>query len=160
MSSCGETVVGEIHRAVGADVALDAGEQRDAFEPLVELSDRARMLERAMLVEPVGHRERLAVIGDGDVLQSPAARAARAIVSTSARPSVAVRVHVEVAAEIGTLDQPRQRSGLGRLDLAAVLPQFRRHERQPQRGIDVPSSSSPATRDVVVERGTARTRSA
>ena len=29
----GEAVIGQVHRAVGADVALDAGEQRDALEP-------------------------------------------------------------------------------------------------------------------------------
>ena len=63
----GEAVVGEIHRAVGPDVALDPGEHGDALEPSVQLADAAGVFERAPLVEPVGHGERLAVIGDGDV---------------------------------------------------------------------------------------------
>ena len=48
MSSCREAVVGEIHRAVGPDVALDAGEQRDAVEPSVRArGSRARARARA-----------------------------------------------------------------------------------------------------------------
>jgi hypothetical protein len=85
----GEAVVGQVHRAVGQDVALDAGEQRDAFEALADLADMRRVLERRRFVEAAGHRQRLAVIGDGDVLQARAF-AASAIVSMSLRPSVLV----------------------------------------------------------------------
>ena len=98
-----------------------------------------------MLVEPVGHRERLAVIGDRDVLQARRVRRARHRLDIGAAVGLG-GVHVQVAAQIGVLDQARQRAGLGRLDLAAVLAQLGRHEGQPERRVD-PASSSPATRD-------------
>ena len=62
-----EAVVGEIHRPVGPDVALDARQYRHALEAAVQAADRARVFERARLVEAVRHRERLTVVGDRDV---------------------------------------------------------------------------------------------
>ena len=49
----GQAVVGEVHRAVGADVALDAGEQREAVEPLADLANRAGVRERAASSRPL-----------------------------------------------------------------------------------------------------------
>ena len=45
-----------------------------------ERADARRVRERAALVEAVGHRQRLAVVGDGDVADGPRACAAAAIV--------------------------------------------------------------------------------
>ena len=64
-----------------------------------ERADRARVLERPRLVEAVGHRERLAVIGDGDVLEPGVARRARHRLGVGAAVGRG-RVHVEVAAQI------------------------------------------------------------
>ena len=72
-----EAVVGEIERAVGEDVALDAGQQRQPLEAAVQGADARGVLERAALVEPVGHRQRLAVVGDGDVLVAEPVRRPR-----------------------------------------------------------------------------------
>ena len=90
MSSCARQSSARSMRAVGADVALDARQQRDAVEPsAVERAHRAGMRERARLVEAVGHRQRLAVIGDRDVFEPGVARGQRHG-STSSLPSVAV----------------------------------------------------------------------
>ena len=56
----GEAVVRQIERAVGLDVALDAGEQPDAEALRVDRANARRMLERAPFVQPVRHRQRLA----------------------------------------------------------------------------------------------------
>ena len=66
----------------------------------------------------------------------PASRAARAIVHGVGAAVGGRRVHVQVAAQVLERDQPRQRAGLGRLDLAAILAQFRRDERQAERLVD------------------------
>ena len=69
---------------------------------------RSALRQRARLVEAVGHRQRLRVVGDGDVLE--AARLARP--RPSSRGSRAVRlgrVHVQVAAQVRRVDQRRQR---------------------------------------------------
>ena len=110
---------------------------REAVEVVaaVERADVGRMLQRARLVEAVGHGQRAAVIGDGDVLEAGVARRPRH------RPGVGAavggrRVHVQVAAHVLEGDEPRQRAGFGGLDLAAILAQFRRDERQPERLVD------------------------
>ena len=95
----GEAVVGEIEPAVGEDVALDAGEQRQSFEAAVQRAHAGRVLERATLVEAVGHGQRLAVVGDGDVLVAQAVRGGGhrlEVVLAVGRG----RVHVQVAAQI------------------------------------------------------------
>ena len=107
------------------------------FEPFVEVSDRARMLEDAMLVQPVRHRERLAVIGDREILQARRERRTRHGFHIGAAVALS-GVRVKVATEIGLLDQARQRASLGRLYLAAVFPELGRYEGQPQRGIQLP----------------------
>ena len=77
-------------RAVGEDVALDAGEQRQPFEAAVQRPHARGVLERAPLVEAVGHRQRLAVVGDGDVARSRAGARRRPSTSSVSRPSLAV----------------------------------------------------------------------
>ena len=73
----GKTVVGEIERAVVPDVALDAREQADAIETGVERANARRLLQRSALVEAVGHGQRLAVVGDRQVLEAGGARRSR-----------------------------------------------------------------------------------
>src|SRR5262245_42270078 len=47
----GEAVVREVHRAVGPDVALDAGEYADAETLGIHLPDLCRVGQRAALIE-------------------------------------------------------------------------------------------------------------
>ncbi len=63
-----------------------------------------RVRERAGLVEPVGHRQRLAVIGNGDVLEPGVARGQDHRLEV-VLPVGLGRVHVQVAAQIGGLDE-------------------------------------------------------
>ena len=127
-------IVGQIQRAIGEDVALDPGQQRDALELVVQRAHRGGVCERAPFVEAVRHRERLAVVGDGDVL---AARrgAARAIASSVSRPSVPV-VCMCRSPRRSALDQAGQAPVAAALDLAAVLratPAGSRRGRAPRR---------------------------
>ena len=66
----GQALIGQVHRPVRADVAFDPGEQREAVEPGAGLAHRAGVRERARFVQAVGHRQRLAVIGDGEVVKA------------------------------------------------------------------------------------------
>ena len=78
------------------------------------------MLQRAPFVEAVGHRQRLAVIGDGDVAMSQAMRGGGhglEIVAAIGRR----RVHVEVATEVGERQECGQSAGFRRLDFTAAL---------------------------------------
>ena len=131
----GEAVVGEIEPAVGQDVALDAGEQRQALESAVQRPHAGRVLERAALVEAVGHRQRLAVVGDGDVLMAEAVR--RGGHRLEVVPAVGGgRVHVQVAAQIADGDERGQRAGDRRLDFAAMLAQLGLDPRHAERLVD------------------------
>ena len=133
----GEAVVGEVERAVRLDVALDAGEQPDA-EPLgVDRANARGVLERAALVEAVGHRQRLAVIGDGDVLAAPPSRAASAIVRTSSLPSVSVLCMWRSPRRSARSIRRGSVRARGGVDLAAHLAQLRRHPVEAERRVDV-----------------------
>ena len=135
MSSCARQSSARSIAPSGADVALDARQHGDAVEARVELADRPRVLERAGLVEAVGHREGAAVIGDGDVLEPGRPRRQRHRLGVGA--AVGRRgVHVQVAAEILPLDQPGERPLLGGRNFAPVLPQLGRHEREAERLVD------------------------
>ena len=112
------------------------GEQPDAEPFGVHRADALGVREGAALVEAVGHRQRLAVIGDRDVLQPRVARRG------GHRPDVVLPVrlggvHVEIAAQIGELDQTGQARGGGRVDLAAHFAQFGRHPLEAERRVDV-----------------------
>ncbi len=116
----GQALVVEIERAVRPDVAFDAGQQPDADALRVDRADARRVFERAALVEPVGHGQRLCVVGDGDVLEAGGSRGRR----HRAHLVLAIRrgaVHVEVAAQIAALDEARQRARLCRFDFPAHL---------------------------------------
>ena len=116
-----EAVVGEIEPAIGQDVAFDSGEQREILESAVQRPDAGGVFERPSLVEAVGHRERLAVIGDGDVLAAEAMRGLRHRRQVVAAISLR-RVHVQIATQIGQRDQCRQRPARA----ASTSPRFSR----------------------------------
>jgi hypothetical protein len=95
----------------------------------------AGVLEGAPLVQTIGHRQRLAVIGDSQVLEPGIPR--RESHRLHAVPSVGdCRVRVQVAAQIPPFDQRRQRSLFRGLELTAGLPQLGRDPWEAECGID------------------------
>ena len=105
----GEAVVGEIERAVRPDVALDAGEQPDA----VPAPSSARM--RAACASARRSSRPLAIASDWlwsvmAMYSSPASRAASAIVADVVLAVGLGGVHVQIAAQVGALDQAGQRA--------------------------------------------------
>ena len=94
------------------------------------------VFERPPLVEAVGHRQRLRVVGDRDVLVAAPVRLGRHRLQRVAAVGGG-GVHVQVAAEVGRRDQLRQAARLGRVDLALVLAQLRGNPRQAERVVDV-----------------------
>ena len=89
----------------------------------VERADRARRARARALVEAVGHRQRLAVVGDRDVLEA----GARAPPPPSSRDVVAAvglgGVHVQVAAQVAALDRG---AAACRAAAASISPRFSR----------------------------------
>ena len=99
----------------------------------VERANARGMLQRAVLVEPVGHRERLAVVGDRDVAVAKPVRGGghrlQIVAAVGDR-----RVHVKIAAQIGGSDRAAAaRRASGSVDFAAVLAKLGRHPRHPER---------------------------
>ena len=124
----------------------------------VDGADPGGVLESPPLVQAVGHRQRLAVIRDGDVLEAARAR------GRSHRRDVLLavglgRVHVQVAAQVRAVDQTWKLPGGGGVDLAPVFAKLRRNPRQAQRLVDAFLGLA-GHRLVALRRGTGRTRSA
>ena len=69
-----EHVVGVVERAVFEDVDLDAGEDPERRELLVELGDDVELLEQPLARQPVGDREAGRVVGEREVLVAEVAR--------------------------------------------------------------------------------------
>ena len=101
----------------------------------VDLAHLPGELDRALLVQAVGHGQRLRVVGDGDVLVAQRARRFGHLFERRAAVGLG-GVHVQVAADVFQFHQLRQ-AALGRgFDFAAVLAQLRRNPGQPQRLVD------------------------
>ena len=117
-----QAVVGEIQRAVGADVALDAGEQRDALEraPISRMRAACSSARRSSRPLAIASAWLWSVIA---MYSSPASRAARAIVSMSSRPSVAVVCMWRSPRSSIALDEPRQAPA----SAASISPRFSRN---------------------------------
>ena len=159
MSSWARQSSGEIETAVGQDVALDAGEQSQSLEAAVERAHAGRMLECAPLIQSVGHRQRLAVIGDGDVPMAHGVRRRGHRLEVVAAVGLG-RVHVQVAAQVGIRHQA---AADGRARPPPISPRSSRSagsiQRQPERGVDGFLRLTGEAR-VVCDRYTGRTRSA
>ena len=93
------------------------------------------MLERPRLVEAVGHGQRLAVIGDRDVLEAGSFARRAPWSPASARPSVAV-VCMCGSPRTSCRSIRRGSVSLGGVDLAAVFAQLRRDEGQAECLVD------------------------
>ena len=82
------------------------------------------MLQHTTLIQSVGHRHRLAVVGDRNVSMASFLRGrghGLEIVAAVGRG----RVHVQVAAQVGERNQAGKAAWLGRLDFAVMFAQFR-----------------------------------
>ncbi len=134
-SSSASASVREVQRAVFQDVALDAGEDADAEAVAVDLAHLAGEGHHALFIQPVGHGERLGVVGDGDVLVAERAGGFGHLFQRGAAIGLG-GVHVEVAADVGQLDQLGQAAFGGGFDFAAVLAQLGRNPRQAERLVD------------------------
>ena len=100
---------------------------------LLQRADLRALLEQRLAADA---RERaLGVVGDGQHAVAARARGGDHLLERRAPVARHRRVHVEVAdhAPIGS----RQRAALGGLDLARVLAQHRRDERQAERRVDL-----------------------
>ena len=117
----GENVVRQIEAAILQYVHFDAGQKANAGLAFVRGANFARLLEGARFVHAVGECQRLAVIGDGDVLVSERARRRGhgfdRVLAVGGR-----RMHLQIAAKVAQLNQVR-RAG------AARRPRFRRSSR-------------------------------
>ena len=145
MSSAARQSSARSMRAVGPDVALDAGEQPDAVPGRRPRESAPRARARA-LVEAVGHRQRLAVIGDRDVLEPGVARRLRH--RPRRRPCRRFRSCACAGRHADRASSIRRGSACAsrRLDLAAVLAQLRRHPRRGRAPRRCPPRVAPATR--------------
>ena len=94
------------------------------------------LFERAAFVEPVGHGQRLAMVGHRQVLEAGSTRRPRHRLEVFLAVG-GIGMAVQVAAQVLARDERWQRTPLGGFDLAAVLAQFRRDPRQAERGVDV-----------------------
>ena len=138
--------------AVGEDVALDAGEQRQPLETAVERPDARRVFERARSSRPLAIASALlwSVMamyrGRDGAPRRPWPRA-------SSLPSRRGRVHVQIAAQIAARDERGQGARDGGLDFAAVLAQLGLDPRHAERAVDAflgvagDSCSSASTRN-------------
>ena len=139
-----QQVVLEVERAVGADLELAAVEEPEApgrrrrrgrpgrflrREPGVERGDDLDLLRDPVRGQAAGDRERLRVVGQD--LVGVAARAGGLGHDLDRVMAVGpVGMAVEVAAQVGQVDEGRQPAGQRRLDLAGVLAQLGLDERQ------------------------------
>ena len=127
-----EAIVGEVEPAVGKDIDLGSGQHGKPFERFRKLANVLGMRQRPGLVQAVGHGQRLRVIGNRDELEAPGLCGG----GHGLEPLAAVGLggmHVQIAPEIGRFNQPGQRIGLGRFNLAPVLAQLRRDEGHAER---------------------------
>ena len=148
-------LVRQVEAAVFEDVHLDALEQGDAVEFAVEAVDLVALPRQPQRIEAVRHGEAARVLGDGEVFAAPAPCAASAISRRLLWPSVALVCACRSPLQVGKFHQLRQASGARRLDLAAVLAQFRRDVGQADRcGTPIPRSRRRCAR----RRGTRRIR--
>ena len=130
----GEHLIGQIEFAVFENIDLDSREQANAIH--LGRANFTRMRPRSLFVHPISHGHGLAVVGDGHVFVAFFPRCLRHLLDRVA--PVAFRgVHLQIAAQIGLLDQLWQSMfGCG-FDFAAILAQLRRNEVQLELGVDL-----------------------
>ena len=113
----GQRVFAQVHAAVAQDVALESGKDADATLFPVERANLACEIDGAAFIQAVRHGQRLRVVGDGDVVVTQGAGGLDHLFERAA-PVALARVHVQVAANVGALDQHGQFMPFGGFDLA------------------------------------------
>ena len=103
---------------------------------VADLAYRSCVRECPSLIEPVRHRQRLAVVGDGEILE------ARRVCGTCHRLDIGAAVSdvgmaVEIPPDVGAFQETRQTAVVCRRDLAAILAELWRDEEQTERTIDL-----------------------
>ena len=96
---------GEIEFAISKDIDLDAREHPDAFGVAAHSADFFNVLRCPRVVETVGEREILGMVGNGHVRIAALPRGADHLLNC-APPVGFDRVHVHVPANIAKRDQP------------------------------------------------------
>jgi hypothetical protein len=117
---------------------------------LADLADAPRVCDRAMFVQSIRHRQRLAVIGYREVLESrlPRGQGHRFDVF----PAIGLgRMAVKVAADIAERHELGQPPVFRGFDLAAALAQLGRNVGQAQRCVDLRFSASGHHRPVAAK---------
>ena len=121
----GQHVVGEIEVSVREDVDFDPGEDLDSVDVLVRIANPLDVLHGALVVEAVGEGQVLGVVGDGHVFVAVCLGGLGHFFDGVAAIGLD-SVHVDVALQVGLLDQSRQGMLLGFVNLAQVLSHFGR----------------------------------
>ena len=98
-SSCARAESVQVERAVGQDVDLYARQDGDAVDLLAGAAKPLRVLDGPLLVEPIGERQVLGVLGDGDVLVAALAGGQRHFFDGATAIGFH-RVHVNFAANV------------------------------------------------------------
>jgi hypothetical protein len=128
---------GVVQRAVGEDVALAPGEDRDPGVLRLERADLAHVLAQLLDREAAGHTGRTAVVGDEDIVVAAGPR--RVDERVEARPAVGgARVAVEIAPDVLERHEVGQAARQRDLDLTQILPELRRDVRQPDGRVHLP----------------------
>ncbi len=117
----------EIHLAVAPDVALQTGKDSDAQTTLlIELAHVLGEVDRSFLIETIRHRQSLGMIGNSDVFVAQRARRFGHLFQRRAAIGLG-GMHVQIAANVGKLDQLGQAASERSLDFAAILAQLGRN---------------------------------
>ncbi len=133
----GQHLIGEVERAVGANLHLRAVEHAEVgAERGVGRPHLGRLLPQPFDRQAVGHAQADRVVGDGHRPQAAVARGAGHL-QHAQRAVGPGRVHVQVVADVVERYQRRQLAGQGGLDLAAVFAQAGGNEGQAQPGVDL-----------------------
>ena len=127
--------VGEIELAVGQDVDFNAGHDRNAVDLLVGSVDARDVFHGPLVVESVGERQILRVVGDGDVLVPTLFRRLGHLLNGAFAVGFN-RVHMHFAVNVFYGDKLRQLVLGGEIDFAAVLAHLRRNAVELQRPVD------------------------
>ena len=141
----GQRLVRVVERAVQQDVHLGPEQHDERRQPLVDLFDQPPRFFEALQAQPVGDRQRSAVVGQRHVLRSRGRAPAVAMSSRRGRAVGPVGVAVQVALQVVDADQARQAAVQRRFDLALVLAQLGRDPGQAERGIHLVLRSAAAT---------------
>src|SRR6266511_2970833 len=130
-----EEVVVVVERSLPVDIQLGAVQQLDVAQAPLQRADPGALVEHG-LAAGAAEQELLGVVGDRQEAVAALAGGGHHHLERGGRVGRQLRVAVEVAADVVDGDQARQRPRGGRLHLAAVLAQRRRHPVEAKAPVD------------------------